>query len=109
MKDLTILKERTRRFSVEGREFIVHYQYVKEPQKDESDCVIRACLKVKADSGQEEETVTSIKLSYQCGKIGERIFDLIANAPDPVLPVHLPDIVRDEMSAALILEESFNS
>jgi len=102
--DTTILKERVRTFSKEGREFVVSYQLGTRINRETACYLIRAYLKEKSARGQEKETGSFVELPYPYGQISERIFDLISNASDPVFPVHLPEIVRDELSATLILE-----
>jgi len=99
MTGTTILKQSTRSVLKNGREFIIFYELGTQVTSGKS-VYIRARLKEKSPLGQ-EKAGSCVELTYLYPEIGEKIFDLIANAQEPVFPVHLPEIVRDQLSAAL--------
>ncbi|MGI6643093.1 MAG: hypothetical protein ACOX3V_03725 [Bacillota bacterium] len=106
MSDQTnVLKEVTRSFSDEGREFTVVYQLGEKEGPYESKCFLRASLMEKDSSGFDKTTGCYIDFLYLDTRTSLRIFDAIAGAKAPVMPVHLPEIVRDKLSAFRHYEE----
>ncbi|HHY44966.1 MAG TPA: hypothetical protein GX512_04560 [Firmicutes bacterium] len=99
-----IIKECTKSFGVEGREFTVKYVFCEEDANGHKRFVIRAVLKEAGSTGLERESSASVELIYLHPEIGRRIFDTIAGAEDPVFPVHLGDIVRDQIAATSLME-----
>jgi hypothetical protein len=102
-EDKTI-KECTRSFRVEGREFTASYLLREEPGAGGERCVIRAILRETDKTGRGKESSASVELVYLHPDLGMRIFEAIAGAKDPVFPVHLPDIVRDQIAASSLIE-----
>ncbi len=102
-EDKTI-KECTRSFSVEGREFTASYLLREEHGAGGERCVIRAVLRETGKAGSDKESSASVELIYLHPAVGRRIFDAITGAKDPVFPVHLPDIVRDQIAASSLIE-----
>ncbi|HHY16719.1 MAG TPA: hypothetical protein GX524_01460 [Firmicutes bacterium] len=100
MSESAILKESTRDYCQDGRKFVVRYEFVS--RKNPEAYLIRALLKEKTADGQDLETTSSVELGYPYLKLGEQIFDLIKDAPNPVFPVHLYEIVRDQISRTLL-------
>ncbi|HHW18336.1 MAG TPA: hypothetical protein GXX30_05490 [Firmicutes bacterium] len=96
------IKKSTRNFWKDGREFLVSYELKTHESSGTSGYLIRAHLKEKSPEGKEKETGSCVELLYLYQEVSERIFNLIANAEEPVFPIHLPDIVRDEIFGALV-------
>lgn len=99
-----ILRECTRSFSREGREFTASYFLGEESDAEGKRCFIRAALRETNEEGTDIVTSTAVDLLYLRTDIGKRIFEVIAGAEDPVFPVHVPDIVRDQISATALIE-----
>ena len=99
-----IIRECTKSFEVEGREFTVKYVLCEEDSNGHKRFVIRAVLKETSNAGSGIESSASVELIYLHPEIGRRIFDTIAGAEDPVFPVHLEDIVRDQIAATSLIE-----
>ncbi len=103
--EINVIREVTRSFSEEGREFTVVYQLGTQRNHglrlnpDESKCFIRASSVEKDCAGSDKTSGYNIDFLYLDPKTGLRLFDMIAGAESPVMPVHLPEIVRDELSA----------
>lgn len=97
----TSVKRSTRSYCQDGREFVIHYEL--ETHTVQKTCLIRAHLEeIPADGQCAETSSTSVEVLCPYRELGERLFDLINNAPDPVFPVHLPEIVRDQISRTLL-------
>ncbi|MGI6662210.1 MAG: hypothetical protein ACOX4B_01835 [Bacillota bacterium] len=99
-----IIKECTKTFGVEDRYFTVKYVFCEEDVGRHKRFVIRAVLKEAGHAGSETESSASAELIYLHPEIGRRIFDTIAGAKDPVFPVHLEDIIRDQIAATSLME-----
>ncbi|HHY75374.1 MAG TPA: hypothetical protein GX500_01165 [Firmicutes bacterium] len=99
-----IIEECTRSFEVEGRNFTVKYFFCEEDAGGHSRFVIRAVLKESRDAGPETESRASVELTYIHPEVGRRIFDTLKRAEDPVFPVHLGDVVRDQIAATSLVE-----
>ncbi len=99
MSTKAVLKERIREYYQDGRTFVIRYEL--ESLNDTESYLIRAHLTEERTNGNGPETVSSVELVYPYRELGEHLFDLIQNASDPVFPVHLPEIVRDQISCTL--------
>ncbi len=99
MSKTAVLKECIRKYSQDGRTFVIRYEL--ESLTDTESYLIRAHLREERINGNGQETVSSVELVYPYHELGEHLFDLIQNAPDPVFPVHVPEIVRDQISCTL--------
>ncbi|HHX28947.1 MAG TPA: hypothetical protein GX716_08090 [Firmicutes bacterium] len=104
MFDVHVIKEATRTFSMEGRQFTASYLLGEERDAEGQRCVIRAVLREAGNAGSHKESTASVQLIYLHPDIGRRIFEVIAGAEEPVFPVHLPDIVRDQIAATSLIE-----
>ena len=111
MRKTELLKEHTRSFIRDGREFVINYQL--EKRDVSANCnqayIIIATLTEKFPCGTTVESGTTVELMYMYPEITERIFDTVTNATEPVLPVHVPDIVRDELSTTLLAWDEYIS
>lgn len=97
----TAVRKSTRSCCQDGREFVIHYEF--ETHTVPEACLIRAYLEEVPGEGQGVQTTsTSVEVLCPYRELGERLFDLINSAPDPVFPVHLPEIVRDQISCTLL-------
>lgn len=99
-----IIRECTRSFAREGREFTATYLLGEGDDLQGKRFFIRAELKETADDGTVKESRADVDLVCLSPEIGRRIFETIASAEDPVFPVHVPDIVRDQLSATALME-----
>ena len=99
-----IIRECTKSFGAEGREFTVTYILSEEDTNGHKRFVIRAVLREASDTGSGIESSASVELIYLHPDIGRRIFETVAGAEDPVFPVHLGDIVRDQIAATSLIE-----
>lgn len=55
---------------------------------------ITASLKMISQNGSTHQSVSNV--TVPCMKFGERLFTIISRAENPVFPIHMPEIVRDE-------------
>lgn len=95
-----VLRESVRSLSRDGQEFVLSYALGVLETTDNSQCCIQASLKARDGLGRDSESGCTVAISHLQPELGRRIFELIAEAEDPVFPVHVPDIVRDQLSAA---------
>ncbi|HHY11639.1 MAG TPA: hypothetical protein GX529_03320 [Firmicutes bacterium] len=100
MTRTAVSKESIRNYCQDGREFVIRYEF--ESHTNPEAYLIRAHLKEIQTGGQYPETTSSVELLCPYRELGEKLFDLINNAPDPVFPIHLPEIVRDQISCTLL-------
>lgn len=98
-----IIRECTRSFAREGREFTTSYLLGEHDGSQGKRFFIRAALKESGGRGAEKESSTVVDLVYLAPDIGRRIYELIAGAEDPVFPVHIPDIIRDQIAATALI------
>jgi hypothetical protein len=95
-----VLRESVRSLSREGREFVLHYSLALQDCEEGQQCRIQALLNERTPAGADRETGCSVEVSLIQPETGKRIFEMIAGAEDPVFPVHVPEIERDQLSAA---------
>lgn len=55
---------------------------------------ITASLKMTCENGSIHESKSNVPVP--CREFGEHLFALLSNAQDPVFPIHMPEIVRDQ-------------
>lgn len=97
----TAVKKSTRNYCQDGREFVIHYEF--EASAVQETCLIRAHLEEIQPAGKSTHAASiSVEVVCPYRELGERLFDLINNASDPVFPVHLPEILRDHISCTLL-------
>jgi len=101
-----LVKELTRSFKESSREFILRYELaVKDAPGESPDR--RYILRARATEATAEypsESCCELILPATPEGKGEELFDVIAGAESPVFPVHLPEIVRDELAATAMDE-----
>jgi hypothetical protein len=88
-----IIKQHTRTVKCEDREF--HLDYCLGESEQTSQYYITALLKTKMESGLTDESTSSV--TVPCRQFGEKMFHIISVVSDPVFPVHLPEVVRDQV------------
>jgi hypothetical protein len=99
-----LLRQSTRSVSRDGREFVLCYNLTVRDTEQGPECCIQASLKEKSERGTERETGCSVEMSSLKPEATRKIFEIIAGAEDPVFPVHVPEIVRDQLSASARVE-----
>lgn len=109
----TVIKQVSRSFTEEGRDFTVTYQLgsktmgtYEKPNESYAKTFISASLVEKHNLDTCKETQCNLDFSHLDEKTGLHLFEKIAKAEDPVMPVHLPEIVRDQLSAFSFCEVS---
>lgn len=100
MTRTVVCKKSVRKHCQDGREFMIHYEF--ESHTNPESYSIRAHLKEIQEDGQHIETSSSIELLCPYPELGEKLFDLIENASEPVFPIHLQEIVQDQISCTLL-------
>ena len=102
----TIIKQISRSFTEEGRDFTVTYQLGSKqtdtcatPKTVCAKTFISASLVEQRDLDSYKETQYNLDFLHLDEDTSLHLFEVIAQAEDPVLPVHLPEIVRDQLSA----------
>lgn len=103
MAECRVLRESVRSLSRDGRKFVLHYSLKTQDTEEGQQYCIQACLNERTGPGEERETGCSVQLSHVQPDMGRKIFELIAGADDPVFPVHVPEIVSDQLSAARLV------
>ena len=88
-------KEASRSFVGDGREFTLNYQLSSLTQEGKR--LITALSVEKSPTSKNSETSCSVQISNLSPETTLKLFLLITGAQDPVFPVHLPDIVRDQI------------
>ena len=94
----SILKESTKQYRHDGRTFLIRYRL--ESIQPES-YLLRGYLKEELPEVNSPEAIYTVELEYPYRELGERLFDFIQNASDPLFPVHLQEIVHDQISCTL--------
>ncbi len=109
----TIIKQVSRSFTEEGRDFTVTYQLGSKDRDTYTDlypCAgktfLRAFLVEKHNPDSHKETQCNLDFLHLDENTGMHLFEIIARAEEPVMPVHLPEIVRDQLSAFNFYEVS---
>lgn len=108
MEREVLVKELTRSIKESSREFILRYELAVRDAPDGSHnrrYIFRAKV-TEATSECPSESGCELVLPATSEGKGEKLFDMIAGAESPVFPVHVPEIVRDEL-AATALDEAF--
>ncbi len=103
MAECRVLRESVRSLSRDGREFVLHYSLRTQDTEEGQQYCIQASLNERTGPGPDRETGCSIQLSHIQPDMGKKIFELIAGAEDPVFPVHVPEIVRDQLSVSRLV------
>ncbi len=99
MTTTNVIRQVSRSFAEEGREFVVIYELGKTEGQNESKCFIRVSAVEKCPSGSARTAGCNVDLLHLHHDVGLRLFETITCARTPVMPVHLPEIVRDELTA----------
>ncbi len=99
MTRTTVSKESIRNYCQDGREFEIRYEL--ESHTNPETFLIRAHLKEIHEDGKSTQTSSSIELLCPYPELSEKLFDFIRNASDPIFPIHLPEIVQDQISCTL--------
>ena len=60
--------------------------------------MIQASLRERSELGLDKETGCSVEMSRIQPEVMRKIFEAITSAEDPVFPVHIPEIVHDQLS-----------
>ncbi len=100
MSACRVLRESVRSVYRDGREFVLSYSLSVRDAQGGPECYIQASLRERGEQGAEKETGCSVDMSSLRPEATRRIFEVIAGAEDPVFPVHIPEIVRDQLSAS---------
>lgn len=92
-------KETSRFFAEDGREFSLSYRLSSlTPGDSQGKTLLITALSVETSQTQKNsEASCSVQISNLSPEAILHLFMLIADAEDPVFPVHLPDIVRDHI------------
>jgi len=98
MFDVHVIKEATRTFSMEGRQFTASYLLGEERDAEGQRCVIRAVLREAGNAGSHKESTASVQLIYLHPDIGRRIFEVIADATHDVF-LSRPAVRRRALNA----------
>lgn len=99
MEDCFVSSERTRSLQIEGRDLVLRYSYVTVDRDGGPMCRIDASLTERSGDGTGSTTSYRVEMSHVQPDAVKRIFEMIVMAEDPVFPVHVPEIVRDQLSA----------
>lgn len=96
-----VLKQLTRSFAEGSREFVFRYELAVRLADDPvaKRYVFRAVV-TERNSAHPSEYRCEVEIPRGLENDRERLFDAIARAESPVFPVHVPDIVRDELAAS---------
>lgn len=101
MEREVLVKELTRSVKESSREFILRYELAVRDALDgphDRRYILRARV-MEATSECPSESGCELVLPASSEGKSEKLFDMIAGAESPVFPVHVPDIVRDELAA----------
>ncbi len=101
----TLYKECTRKYCKDGREFIIHYEFV--PFVDSDTYLIKAQLEELQTGDKCTTAVSCIELVCPYPELSQKLFDFINDAQEPIFPVHLPEIIHDQISCTLLSELQF--
>lgn len=101
MSTSRVLLESVRSVSRDGREFVLFYSLAIRDTNRGPEPYIQASLKEKAGNGDHREAEYTVEMSLIEPEVMKRIFETIASARDPVFPVHVPEIVRDQLSSEI--------
>lgn len=97
----TTVKRTTRSCCHEGRKFVIRYEL--EPLPACEAYLIRASLEEMGSDGKGLHALPStVEVMCPYRNLGEKLFELISNTPDPVFPVHLPEILRDQIACTVL-------
>ncbi|MBE3519878.1 MAG: hypothetical protein IMW97_06205 [Firmicutes bacterium] len=106
MEREVLVKELTRSVRENSREFVLRYELAVRDGvggPDDRKYILRARV-TEATSEYPSESGCELVLPAASEKRGEELFDMIACAESPVFPVHVPEIVRDELAATAMDE-----
>jgi len=99
MGECRLFRESVRSLRREGRDFVLRYSFTTEEKDGGQQCRIQASLTESGAPGADVAKGCSVEMSHVRPDTVRRIFEMIAGAEDPVFPVHVPEIVRDQLSA----------
>lgn len=97
MAESSLIRKTSRRYEKEGREFTVTYELREHVGAQGSEHLIRVSLVESDGNGDRNKTGCSVELTYLRPELGFRLFEIISGAEEPVFPVHVSDIVRDQI------------
>ncbi len=97
MAESNLIKKSSRKYENEGREFTVTYELREHVGVQGSEHLIRVSLVEGDGNGDRKKTGCSVELTYLRPELGFRLFEIISGATEPVFPVHVSDIVRDQI------------
>jgi hypothetical protein len=98
MSTCRVLRESVRAVSMDGREFVLSYSFAVRDTDEGPRCLIQASLRERSELGLDKETGCSVEMSRIQPEVMRKIFEAITSAEDPVFPVHVPEIVHDQLS-----------
>ncbi|MGE5580753.1 MAG: hypothetical protein ACM3WU_12050 [Bacillota bacterium] len=94
-----MVRESVRTLEREGRQFVIRYSLATHETEDGEQCLIQASVSETNASGADSTTGYSVETSFVQPETVKRIFEMIAGAEDPVFPIHVPEIIRDQLAA----------
>jgi len=99
MGERRVVRESVRTLEKEGRQFVIRYSLETQKVECGEQCLIQASVSETTASGPGSTTGYSVETSFVQPEAVRRIFEMIATAEDPVFPVHVPEIIRDQLAA----------
>lgn len=104
MPETRIICETKRSISLQERQYELTYTLgVCRDSNATEHFIISASLKSLGLAAEDPvEKSCTVDLLYVYPEVSKRIFDLIASAREPVFPVHVPEIVRDQIAATCL-------
>lgn len=103
MKECHVVRESERSLERDGREFVIRYSFGTRQTGEGQQCCIEASLCERTETGAGTRTGCSVEMQHVHPDMVRGIFEMIAGAEDPVFPVHVPEIVRDQLAAAAMV------
>ena len=98
MGERRVVRESVRTLERDGRQFVIRYSLATQKVEDGEHCLIQASVSETSASASDSTTGYCVETSFVQPEAVRRIFDMIAEAEDPVFPVHVPEIIRDQLS-----------
>jgi hypothetical protein len=94
---------------VEGeREFVLHYRLtvqITDDGRDERHSITALSME-NTKASTVNESACSVHIMNLSAETSRKLFELITAAQSPVFPVHLPDILRDQIRGMTFYEVS---
>ncbi len=103
MNECGVVRESVRSLTRDDREFVLRYSMTTRESREGPQCYIEASVCETAGKGSSTRSGCRVEMSHVHVDVVRRIFELIAGAEDPVFPVHVPEIVLDQLSAAALV------